>query len=73
MQHIDLSLAQIRVLDVYRDVIQSEQRPPTYAEVARRLSVTVNAIWKAVRILEKKGYLVRRPGVRNVVLTDKAA
>jgi DNA-binding MarR family transcriptional regulator len=67
-----LSAKQAEVLDVYRRLIDRDKRPPTFQEAAFMLRVTRNAVVKAVRILERKGYLVRRPGVRNVVLTDKA-
>lgn len=72
MQFIDLSLAQARVLDMYKAVIEKQKRPPTYREAAVLLKVSKTAVVKAVNRLEKKGYIVRRPGVRNVVLTDKA-
>ena len=68
----DLTPKQSHVLDVYRRLTEKDHRPPSYEEAAISLGVTRNAVLKAVRILERKGYLRRRPGVRNVVLTDKA-
>lgn len=67
-----LSSKQAEVLDIYRRLIERDKRPPTLKEAAFMLRVAPNAVLKAVRILERKGYLIRRPGARNVVLTDKA-
>jgi DNA-binding MarR family transcriptional regulator len=71
-EHMDLSVSQQRVLSAYKDITEKERRPPTYREVAEEVGVTRTAIVKAVSILERKGYIVRRPGQRNIVLTDKA-
>ena len=73
MQFIDLSLAQARVLAVYRTVIEKEKRPPTFKEAANLLKVSKMAVVKTVNRLEKRrATCSAAPGVGNVVLTDKA-
>ncbi len=72
MTYLDISQAQERVLESIKSFIDKNRKAPTYPEVALELGITSKAVGFHVKLLEDKGYLVRRPGIRNISLTDKA-
>ncbi|MGE0536670.1 MAG: LexA family protein [Pirellulales bacterium] len=72
MTYLDISPAQERVLVEIKKFTEKNRQSPTYPEVAAELGITSKAVAFHVGLLEKKGYLVRRPGIRNISLSDKA-
>lgn len=56
MEHIRLTKAQTRVLEVIQDAIRDQGRPPTRAEIAESLGFrSVNAAESHLRALERRG------------------
>ena len=72
MQLLDISIAQQKVLDYYRAYIKENGQSPTLADATAALDVNHGTIAFHLKKLEDAGYIRRRPGMRNVVLTEKA-
>jgi len=69
----DISSAQERVLIAYKTLSEKHRECPTASEVAAHLGTTTRSVFFHLALLEKKGYVIRRPGRRNIVLTEKAS
>ena|SRR5581483_4998825 len=68
----DISTAQEKILIAYKTLTQKLKECPTASEVAEHLGITTRAVFTHLEALEDAGYVIRRPGRRNIILTDKA-
>lgn len=72
MQYTDITATQERVLRAYAAYIAKNGYAPMLKEIGKELGMVPSTVSVHVAALIKQGYITRRRGNRNVMLTEKA-
>lgn len=72
MQFPDLTSTQVKILQFYIDFIREHGEAPKLREVGQAVGKATGTIGFHLGQLAESGYITRRRGNRNVMLTEKA-